>query len=305
MEVEVESENPWTVVVEESEPTVLVKDVVIDAEKGISIRIFRPTTTSTCSSSDGKTETSTRMPITFYLHGGLILSGSSSMFSDKICEHGAISFPALVLHVNYRLGPNHRLPTAFYDVEAAIRWVRKQALDSDGEPWLRELGDFSQCYIVGWSSGGNIAYFSMLHLLGLDLEPVKLCGLILSQPVFGGVKRTRSELQYANDLILPLSMTDQYWKSILPVGADRDHEFCNPMVEGCTTDKIRLLGKCFVRGFGGDVSTDRQKELVEMLLKHGVQVEAHFDEIGFHGIDLVDFRRASITFSMLREFLTD
>nr|DAD18876.1 TPA_asm: hypothetical protein HUJ06_020339 [Nelumbo nucifera] len=95
-------------------------------------------------------------------------------------------------------------------------------------------------------------------------------------------------------------MMDQYWKSILPVGADRDHEFCNPMVEGCTTDMIRLLGKCFMRGFGGDVSTDRQKELVEMLLKHGIHVDAHFDEIGFHGIDLVDIRRASITFSMLR-----
>ncbi|XP_010255674.1 PREDICTED: probable carboxylesterase 9 [Nelumbo nucifera] len=284
------------------EPIVITKDIIINEEKDISVRMYLPPaiTSLTCT---GDCHRSLRYPIQIYFHGGLILKESSSVFREEICKKAATWIPTIVLSVNYHLDSEHRLPTAFYEAEEIVMWLKQQALDPQGEVLLREFGDFSRCFFVGWSSGGNIAMYSLLHILGLDIEPLKFRGLILSQPVFGGMERTKSELKYADDMILPLSTTDEYWESILPVGADRDHEFSNPMVRGVYTDKIEMLPKCLVRGFRGDVSSDRQKYLVEILLERGLQVDAQFDDIGFHGIDLVDPRRALITMSKTREFM--
>ena len=70
---------------------------------------------------------------------------------------------------------------------------------------------------------------------------MKIKGLILHHPFFGGSKRTESELRLLNTLVLPLCSTDLMWKLALPIGVDRDHEYCNPTVGG-GFDQIRELG---------------------------------------------------------------
>ncbi|KAF5733391.1 carboxylesterase 1-like [Tripterygium wilfordii] len=74
------------------------------------------------------------------------------------------------------------------------------------------------------------------------------------------------------------------WDMSLPIGANRDHEYCNPTVgdDGKKLwDKVGLLGwKVLVIGCNGDPLIDRQISLVEMLKGKGVQVEHQFDEGG-------------------------
>ncbi|KAI9078206.1 hypothetical protein K1719_039820 [Acacia pycnantha] len=67
---------------------------------------------------------------------------------------------------------------------------------------------------MGESAGGNIAYNAGLRVAAEvdQLEPLKIKGLILVQPFFGGVKRTSSEERLANDTILPPPVTDLVWE---------------------------------------------------------------------------------------------
>ena len=65
-------------------------------------------------------------------------------FHESCCSLAA-KIPALVLSLEYRLAPEHRLPAAY---EETVMWVRSQAAAGvGGEPWLREYagdGDESE-----------------------------------------------------------------------------------------------------------------------------------------------------------------
>ena len=84
------------------------------------------------------------------------------------------------------------------------------------------------------------------------------------------------------------------------------NEYCNPMVgDGFDQfDQIRELGWwVVVTGCDGDPLIDRQMELVEMLKKKGVKVEAQFNEGDYHGVELMDATKANALFVFLMYFL--
>ncbi|KAL2251651.1 UNVERIFIED_CONTAM: putative carboxylesterase 9 [Sesamum indicum] len=274
---------------------VLSKDVTLDSERKTWMRIYRPT----------KLSSSARLPIIIYFHPGswIMMSVADTLIHEK-SNRLAAEVSSIVIAVEFRLAPEHRLPAQYEDAMDALLWVKNQSSDRvRGDPWIRDYGDLTRCYLYGVSCGANIAFNAALRLPDMRPQPLKLAGIILSQPFFGGKKRTESELKHATDEYFPLPVQDLVWELALPVGADRDHRFCNPSLDEAMKKKARNLCRCLVVGFGGDPLLDRQQEFVHMLVNQGVRVDARFDDVGFHGIDLIDTRRATAILNFIKEFV--
>lgn len=270
------------------------KDITLKTSAKISIRLFIPHTPP----SPGK------LPIILYFHGGgFIFYHPSSLIFHESCSIYASKIPAVVASVDYRLSPEHRLPAAYDDAIESLLWLKSQSKNpNESDPWIKNHVDFDNCFIMGVGAGGNIAYFAGLRSLDLDLSPVKIRGLILNSPLFGGVQRTESELGLINNHVLPLPAADLIWNLSLPEGADRDHMYCNPTVaDEAYHEKIRRLPKCLVSGYDwdipkenyiveycGDPVVDKQKELVKILKAHGVHVVSCIREYGFHALEVFE-----------------
>ncbi|KAJ4956921.1 hypothetical protein NE237_013704 [Protea cynaroides] len=279
---------------------VLSKDVPLNLANNTFVRIYRPK----------KATKDSNLPLIFYYHGGgfILFSPASLPFND-LCVSTALEIPAVIVSVDYRLAPEHRLPAAYEDAVEAVLWVKNQALDhSNGEPWLRDYVDFSKCFIMGCSAGGNMVYHTALRLskLGSDqLQPLKISGLILNQPGFSGIQRTASELRLMNDPMAPLASMDLGKELSLPTGADGDHEYNNPMLKGLSESEIEAMkSQRWLVNFGGeDPLMDRQKEFLKMLEESGVKFVAQFDEKACHGSHLFDPEKALALLKALREFI--
>ncbi|KAJ8752989.1 hypothetical protein K2173_008724 [Erythroxylum novogranatense] len=276
---------------------VLSKDITLNEANKTWVRIYLPRETL-------DSPTTNKLPLIVYVHGGgfVMLSAASEIIHDY-CFQMANDFPAIVVSLDYRLAPEHRLPAAYDDAVEALHWVK-----TTDEEWLTKYGDYSKCFLMGASAGGNVAYH--LGLRGAtfvdDLQPLKIKGLILQQPFFGGVARSESEVRLANDVVLSIPVIDLMWNLSLPIGADHDHEYSNPTVGGGSQDldQIKSLGwTVMVTGSEGDPLVSRQKEVAKLMKQKGIRVISHFGEGGCHGDFVTSPDKAKIMFEQIKNFI--
>jgi acetyl esterase/lipase len=179
-----------------------------------------------------------------------------------------------------------------------VRWLLRDD-GSAADPWVAAHGDTSRCFIMGSSSGGNMAFFSGARAGGL------VRGLLLHQPYLGGVERTASEAASEDDGVLPLEASDKLWRLALPPGADRDHPFCNPARSLPHDDAVPAgLPRCLVTGNAGDPLVDRQREFVAWLRDRGVDVVAKTESEGYHAVELFVPEKAQELCDVVRDFVS-
>ncbi|XP_027367118.1 carboxylesterase 1-like [Abrus precatorius] len=277
---------------------VLTNDAPINQSNNTFARIFLP--------SKALHHSPKKLPLIVYFHGGgFVLFSAASDFLQDACINLANDVNSIVVSVEYRLAPEHRLPAAYHDAVEALHWIKAQSND-----WLRNHADYSNCYLMGSSAGANIAYHAALRVAAeVDrdyLGPLKIRGLILTQPFFGGTKRVPSELKLENDPVLPPHVCDLLWELSLPVGVDRDHEYCNPTAgDGpAILDRVRQLGwRVLVTGCHGDPLVHHQVALAKLIKEKGVAVVSHFSEGGCHGIEVRDRTHQKQLYNLVNDFI--
>ncbi|XP_023003802.1 probable carboxylesterase 15 [Cucurbita maxima] len=214
--------------------SVVFRDVLYDAVHGLHLRLIKPAVSL---------NSNTKLPVLFFLHGGGFCVGSRSWANPhNCCVRLALGLEALVIVPDYRLAPENRLPAAVEDGEKAIEWVKKGE-----DAWIEEGADLERVFVMGDSSGGNIAH----HLaVGFGSDGgrfgVRVRGFVLMAPFFGGVVRTKSEEGPPEDF-LNLDALDRFWRLSLPLGEDRDHPLANPFgplsknLEGMNLEPIMVM----------------------------------------------------------------
>eukprot|EP01018_Ginkgo_biloba_P014031 Gb_12886 [translate_table: standard] len=267
----------------EEDSGVATRDVVIDPTLGVWVRLHLPG------------QRSSRLPILVYFHGGGFCFVSPAVIdTHRFCSKWAAALCALIVSVNYRLAPEHRLPAAYDDSVAAMDWVRSESIKKrNGEamdPWLNSFADFSNVFLMGDSAGGNIVHHLIMRMGELQgWNPLQIRGALLLQPFFGGKKRTQSEMKCPETARVSLSVCDRLWRMALPIGADRNHPFSNPFCPKSLSLSKVVFPPLLVSFGGKDCLSDRCLQYCEALKKCGKQVELIvFDEEehGFHSFKL-------------------
>jgi acetyl esterase/lipase len=220
----------------------------------LRVRLFSP------AAADGGCN---QLPVVVYFHGGgFVFHSVATAQFDALCRRLASSIPAVVASVDYRLAPEHRFPAAYDDGEAALRWA------------LAGAGGALPCppaavFVAGDSAGGNIAH----HVAARLHRSVRVAGLVLLQPFFGGEAPTASERRLRGAPFGAPERLAWLWRAFLPPSATRDHEAANvpAAIRRGGTGEWRAFPPTLVCVGGWDVHQDRQREYADALRAAGAE----------------------------------
>ncbi|XP_031502816.1 probable carboxylesterase 15 [Nymphaea colorata] len=252
-------------------------DVTLDPSTGLWARIYHP-----------PVSTDKQLPLIVYVHGGgfCLFSPGVDDF-HRLATRLASATSSIVLSVAYRLAPEHRLPAAYDDLRAALRWLS----NPDARQHLLASADLSRLFIMGDSAGGNIIHNVLASNEGPKLPGLK--GVVLLQPFYSSEERTESEKASDEQGFLTVKIADACWVLARPESNEprtRDHPFCCPPAEGLPDVAVMV-----VTG-GRDVLSDRSVLLTAELKKLGREaVELHVFPEEEHAFYLPSQEREALT----------
>uniref|UniRef100_A0A0E0QK88 Alpha/beta hydrolase fold-3 domain-containing protein n=1 Tax=Oryza rufipogon TaxID=4529 RepID=A0A0E0QK88_ORYRU len=163
------------------------RDVTIDPATGLWARLYLPDL-------DGGERK--LLPVVVYLHGGGLVVGSAADalehgFANRLCARAR----ALVVSVDYRLAPEHPVPACYDDAWSALQ---RAVAAASADPWLRDHGDRERVFVLGYSSGGNIAHNVTLRAGAEELPGgASVKGMALLHPYFMAAKKADGEVKNA------------------------------------------------------------------------------------------------------------
>nr|BAJ94817.1 predicted protein [Hordeum vulgare subsp. vulgare] len=239
-------------------------DVTVDASRSLWARVYSP-----AAAAAGQTP----LPVLVYFHGGgfTLLSAASTPI-DGMCRRFCRELGAVVVSVNYRLAPEHRYPAAYDDCVDVLRYLGDPGLPAD----VSVPVDLSRCFLGGDSAGGNIVHHVAQRWTGAPPRnsPVRLAGIILLQPYFGGEERTEAEQRLEGVApVVNMRRSDWAWRAFLPEGADRNHPAAHVTGEaGPEPELAESFPPAMVAVGGLDPLQDWQRRYGAMLRRKGKAV---------------------------------
>jgi acetyl esterase len=200
-------------------------------------------------------------PAIVYYHGGGHVIGSLDSH-DLVARNLCGGAEAVVVSIDYRMGPEHRFPAAVDDSFAALEWVHANAASIGADP--RRLG------VHGDSAGANLA--AVVAIIARDKGGPKLRLQSLVYPVADFRMGSASYKTYATGCGVLTADAMQWFRGHYLRTMDdatdwRASPLLAPSLEG-VAPAIVIAAEC-------DVLHDEGLELGERLKAAGVPVERH------------------------------
>jgi acetyl esterase len=233
----------------ETLPVAKVENRTIPGPAGqISVRIYTPNAAGTS-------------PAIVYYHGGGHVIGSLDTH-DLVARNLCGGAEAVVVSIDYRMGPEHRFPAAVEDSMAALEWVHANAASIGADP--DRLG------VHGDSAGANLA--AVVALIARDKGAPKLRLQSLVYPVADFRMGSESYKKYASGCGILTAGAMQWFRGHYLRTMDdaedwRASPLLAPSVAG-VAPAIIIAAEC-------DVLHDEGLAYGERLKAAGVPVERH------------------------------
>ncbi|CAN8302808.1 unnamed protein product [Cochlearia groenlandica] len=231
----------------DQETCVLSKDIIIEHKTGLTARIYRP----------GSVQTGTKLPLVLYFHGGAFLISSAAFPNYHNSVNKLVSEANIIaVSVDYRLAPEHPLPTAYEDSWNALQWIQ-----STNEPWIIDNADLDRLFLMGDSAGANISHHIAFQAKQSDYV-VKIKGIGMIHPYLWGIKPIGLEVTDE----ARKKMVDGWWEFVCPSEKGSDDPWINPFSDG--SPDLEGLGceRVMITVAEKDILRDRGKMYYERLV---------------------------------------
>lgn len=196
-------------------------------------------------------------PVVVYYHGGGWVIGSKEVY-DGGARALAKMAGAVVVSVDYRVGPEHTFPASHDDAFAAYKWAVANAPSINGDP--------KKVALAGESAGGGLAVATAIRARD---EKVQMPLSILSvYPIAGTDTTTPSYVQHANAKPLNRAMMSWFFTHYLRTAADRN----DPRVNLVAAD-LKGLPPTTIINAQIDVLLSEGEMLAQKLRDAGVTVD--------------------------------
>jgi acetyl esterase len=245
-------------------PEVAVRDSHCEGPHGrIPLRIYRPLGAD----ASGATAPA-RLPALVYFHGGGWTIGDLDTH-DVLCRQLCNGARAVVVAVDYRMGPEHRFPAAVDDCLAGTRWVRHAA---------HELGvDAARLAVGGDSAGGNLA--AVVAILARDAGDLPIAFQLLIYPATDMRRRHASHTTNGHGYLLTSETISYYHDHYI---ADPTHDLdwrASPLLHA----DLGRLPRALVLTAGFDPLRDEGLEYADRLVASGNRATYVCYERQIHG----------------------
>jgi acetyl esterase len=207
-------------------------------------------------------------PLIVYYHGGGHVICDLDTH-DQPCRFLAAEVPALLLSVDYRLGPEHPFPAAVDDSLAAFRWAAEEAAQLGADP--------ARIAVAGDSAGANLA--TVVAQLAAEGDGPKPCFQALIYPVTDYAEKRPSYSTFAEGFFLTREEMDWFRDNYFADAADRTDPRASPIL----ADDLSAQPPAHVVTAGFDPLRDEGEAYAEALRDAGVEVTLKREPDLVHG----------------------
>lgn len=197
------------------------------------------------------------LPVLLFFHGGGWVIGDVPSY-DHLTRYFAHAAQLAVISVEYRLGPEHRFPTAFEDGFDALAWLQREAPALGLDPQRIAVG--------GDSAGGGIA--ATLSAFAAAQGLARPAYQLLIYAPLDATERFPSRRQFNKGFPLTPELRTWFMQNFFNSKADAS----NPWLRQIDAPDPQLLPPTYVLAAGYDSLVDEGRYYADRLRNAGVPV---------------------------------